>query len=301
MSYKIRDQIAKLKGVPARHKRVLDAWASFADKDGTNIYASKEAVAERAGISRWTVYRNTNDLVGIGVLVDTGDTHKYGAGHYTTVYRINTKMLQNTTLVGEKLCSKMLLEQCSTMPKTNVAKCDATLVIDPRSADQEETQVSERVSETPTATTAIVSSASETDEQKLQRRQELLTRNLGAYPVERAHELIIAMGCTPYPDSEFEAFTMLGNWLGEETEVWNYWHWNHQHKTGKLVFYTLAQAWDALQSESTRSARRQYQVHKSLNGSCPKHCSMPEFPALVGDPPELAVSAKAAFEIEEDI
>jgi hypothetical protein len=105
MSYKIRDQIAKLKGVPAKHKRVLDAWASFADKDGTNIYASKEAVAERAGISRWTVYRNTDDLVDIGVLVDTGDTHKYGAGHYTTVYRIDIAMLQNATLVGEKLCS----------------------------------------------------------------------------------------------------------------------------------------------------------------------------------------------------
>lgn len=28
---------------------------------------------------------------------------------------------------------------------------------------------------------------------------------------------------------------------------------------------------------------------------------MPKFPTLVGDPSELAISAKAAFEIEEDL
>jgi hypothetical protein len=42
MSYRIRDQIAKLKGVPGKYKRVLDAWASFADKDGSNIHPSKD-------------------------------------------------------------------------------------------------------------------------------------------------------------------------------------------------------------------------------------------------------------------
>ena len=69
---------------------------------------------------------------------------------------------------------------------------------------------------------------------------------------------------------------MLGNWLGDEREVWNYWHWNQQHKSGKLLFYTLAQAWDALQSDNPRSARRQYQKHKSMEESCPKRCSFPK-------------------------
>lgn len=131
MSYRIRDQIAKLKGIPAKHKRVLDAWASFADPDGTNIRPSKKAVAERAGINRATVYRNTDDLVEVGILVDTGNKHFYGAGHYTTVYRIDIAMLQNATLLGEKLCCKMLHRQCCKMSKTNVAKCDATIPLDP--------------------------------------------------------------------------------------------------------------------------------------------------------------------------
>src|ERR1035437_643588 len=92
MSYKIVDTIKKLKGMPRKYKSVLEAWASFASKDGTGIYQSKEKVAERAGISRWTVYRQTDDLVALGILVPTGK-ETYPNGHWTTTYLIDVDKL----------------------------------------------------------------------------------------------------------------------------------------------------------------------------------------------------------------
>jgi hypothetical protein len=52
MSFKIVDVIKKTKGISGKHKRVLEAWASFANKDGTNIFCAKDAAAKRAGVSR---------------------------------------------------------------------------------------------------------------------------------------------------------------------------------------------------------------------------------------------------------
>jgi len=116
----------------------LEAWAAFANHDGTNIFASKESVADKAGISKWTVFRNTDDLVAAGALVEAnihtcktqacakGEWHYAGNGHYTRAHDIGLAELQNATLLKEKLGSKMLLGQGSKMPKSKVAKSHAT-------------------------------------------------------------------------------------------------------------------------------------------------------------------------------
>jgi hypothetical protein len=75
MSRKLVSKIQDIKGLPAKHKRVLEGWAAFANNDGTNIFASKESVAEKKSISKWTVFRNTEDLVAAGVLVEA-KSHK---------------------------------------------------------------------------------------------------------------------------------------------------------------------------------------------------------------------------------
>ena len=62
MSRKLQSQIQDIKGLPGRFKRILLAWASFANNDGTSIFPAKDTVAERAGVSRWTVYDNTDIL-----------------------------------------------------------------------------------------------------------------------------------------------------------------------------------------------------------------------------------------------
>jgi hypothetical protein len=310
MSYKIRDRIAKLKGVPSKYKRVLDAWATFANKDGSNIHPSKEAVAERAGISRWTVYENTTDLIEVGVLVDTGKTHAYGAGHYTTVYCINTAMLESPTLLGEKLCSKILHRQCSKTPKTNVAKPHATLPIDPRSltlTDQKETpptpeakQVSKQVaSELPpkakTEPPVQVWCVDNIDDMAQ------MQKNFGPdYPVGRAYDLISKLGCNVKDQNEWLCFLNLMGFFSDnmpdhpERSLWAYWNYNQQHKTGGLVHYSLADAWVAIQSDNRKGAFPQFKKHQQLT-VCPKHC-YEKFPELVGD----GVFAEA-FEVEEDI
>src|SRR5258708_3722619 len=101
MSRKLQARIQDIKGLPGKHKRVLLAWASFANNDGTNIFASSEIAAQKAGIARTTLYRNTLDLLRAGIMVQAKShtckldscnkrgTHFTGQwGHYTTVYNI---------------------------------------------------------------------------------------------------------------------------------------------------------------------------------------------------------------------
>jgi hypothetical protein len=87
-------------------------------------------------LGRWTIYRNSDALLEAGVLFEAtshvcknpdcrGPKHYWRNGHWTQVYNISLPMLQNATLLKEKLCSILLHEQCSKTPKSNVAKRDA--------------------------------------------------------------------------------------------------------------------------------------------------------------------------------
>src|SRR5271170_2171714 len=116
MSRKLQAQIQDIKGLPGKFKRILLAWASFANNDGTNIFPAKETVAERAGVSRWTVYDNSGILEAADVLqragshvckterCNKGGTHWTSRhGHYTAVYKINVALLGNPTLLLQKI------------------------------------------------------------------------------------------------------------------------------------------------------------------------------------------------------
>jgi hypothetical protein len=140
MSSRLVTKIKDIKGIPGKHKRVLEAWAAFANNDGTNIYPSKEKVAQKATISRWTVYKNTEDLIRAGLLVQAtahtckikscnkGGTHFTGQwGKYTVVYNINPLALQNSQTY---LLLKQPKECVAKQPKESVAKGDATLSIE---------------------------------------------------------------------------------------------------------------------------------------------------------------------------
>jgi hypothetical protein len=143
MSRKLVTIIQDIKGLPGKYKRVLQAWASFANNDGTNIFASKESVAERAGVTRWTVYENTDALEAAGVLLrasrhicrtekcNKGGTHFTSQhGHYTTVYRIDVALLQNPTVLLQKLGDLTVVKPrkhtVENSRKGTVAKPDAT-------------------------------------------------------------------------------------------------------------------------------------------------------------------------------
>ena len=86
------------------------------------------------------------------------------------------------------------------------------------------------------------------------------------------------------------------------------WDWNQTHKSGKLKFYSLTQAWAALNSNSHRSVLNQWDRCKDR--PCPK-CKptpnsvspLPENGKYVAgiDDDEIKISARAAFEVEEDL
>lgn len=147
MSRKLVTIIQDIKGLPGKYKRVLQAWASFANNDGSNIFASKEAVAQRAGISRWTVYQNTEALEAVGVMLrssnhvcktkdcNQGGTHFTSQhGHYTQVYRLDVALLQNPTVLIQKLTDPTVVKtRKGTVGKTQlgtVVKPDATRALE---------------------------------------------------------------------------------------------------------------------------------------------------------------------------
>jgi hypothetical protein len=76
VSYKIVDQIKK-SHVPATLKKVLEAYVTFGNRDGTSIRPTEAAVAERASASRITISRRTQTLVALGLLVHDLDEKGY--------------------------------------------------------------------------------------------------------------------------------------------------------------------------------------------------------------------------------
>lgn len=157
MSRKLVTLIQDIKGLPGKYKRVLQAWASFANNDGTNIFASKGAVAARAGVSRWTVYENTDALEAAGVLLRTsshvcktekcnkGGTHFTSQhGHYTTVYRLDVALLENPTALIQKLADPTVVKPrngtVGKSKKGTVVKPDATQALEETPAPLSKTE-----------------------------------------------------------------------------------------------------------------------------------------------------------------
>lgn len=135
MSRQLATQI-KDSAIPGKWKRIAEAYAAFANNDGTNIYPSKEKLGKKAGCGKDTVYRQTPDLLACGLLsyaqshtcrvenCNKGATHFTGVwGHYTVVYNLHIENLQNAeTYLSEKY-QKVCAAKCR---KVGAANCDAT-------------------------------------------------------------------------------------------------------------------------------------------------------------------------------
>src|SRR3984957_1407028 len=107
MSYKIINQIKK-SNMPRTLKSVLEAYVSFADRDGTSIRPTESAVAKRARSSRGVVSRHTQTLVALGLLVHDLDEHgiwqkhAYGDnGVWAYVYHMDASKLSDPRLVAK--------------------------------------------------------------------------------------------------------------------------------------------------------------------------------------------------------
>ena len=79
MSFRLVDKIKK-SNLPGPLKKVLEAYVSFGNSDGTSIRPTADKVAERAGCGQRTVQRHTPTIVNLGLLVHERDEH----GNYLT-------------------------------------------------------------------------------------------------------------------------------------------------------------------------------------------------------------------------
>ena len=135
MSRKLATTI-KDSAIPGKYKRVLEAYAAFANNDGTNIRPSQRQLGGKASTSRYTIFRNTPDLIASGILrhatshtckvkeCNKGATHFTGTwGRWTLVYEIHISQLQNAVNYLVKKCDKVNVAK---RRKVVVAKCDTT-------------------------------------------------------------------------------------------------------------------------------------------------------------------------------
>jgi len=105
MSFKLVDKIKK-SNLPGPLKKVLEAYVSFGNSDGTSIRPTAAAVAERITGSRTTVARYTPRLVRLGLLVHdrnedgTFKTYSYNSeGTWAYVYHADLTPLSRPEIV----------------------------------------------------------------------------------------------------------------------------------------------------------------------------------------------------------
>lgn len=68
---------------------LLIAMADRADDGGKGVYASMRVMAEICGISERTAWDALKPLLEAKIVIDTGNIHDWGSGHFTRVYDID--------------------------------------------------------------------------------------------------------------------------------------------------------------------------------------------------------------------
>lgn len=124
MSRKLATRI-KDSAIPGKYKRVLEAYAAFANNDGTNIYPKQPRLAAKASCSVDTIGRQTPDLLACGVLkhakshvckqarCNKGATHWWGQqGKFSLVYEIDVLNLQSAEEYLSAKCGKVKFAEC---------------------------------------------------------------------------------------------------------------------------------------------------------------------------------------------
>jgi hypothetical protein len=124
MSRKLATAI-KDSAIPGKYKRVLEAYAAFANNDGTNIRPSQQQLGAKAGVSPDTIQRSTPDLLASGILrhatshtckvasCNKGATHFTGTwGRWTLVYNLDISWLQNAVNHLAAKCGQVNAAKC---------------------------------------------------------------------------------------------------------------------------------------------------------------------------------------------
>jgi hypothetical protein len=101
-------------------------------------------------------------------------------------------------------------------------------------------------------------------------------------PTPREKRLLKALGIEFWRKGEVSSLRSILKFMSV-SDFWNFWHWNQQHKSGKLQFFTVSQALSAIDSNSPRSAIRQWDKHEQDSSSCSKRCRRVPVPMEISD------------------
>jgi hypothetical protein len=277
MSRKLQSQIQVIKNLPGRFKRILLAWASFANNDGTNIFPAKETVAERAGVSRWTVYDNTDILEAAGVIQRAGShvcktehcnkggthwTRKHG--HYTAVYKINVALLGNPTLLLQRVAEATMVKSNSgTVEKIQpgtVAKPDTTQALEETSTPlgiiEDSSALTSGVSKQDSEALAVIANGEEKPLELTSEEEQLLRELLPVHGSDMESDLKVK--------ADLHGILLLAE--GMDVDAIDLLRWNRSHKKGALYIRTVGQFKNALagNEDGTYALANEYIEHDAI-------------------------------------
>ena len=243
--------IVKDSKIPGKYKRVLEAYAAFANNDGTNIYASQERIGGKASSSRRTIVRITPDLIASGVLRH-GENHtckvkgcnggsKHYCGHngkWTNVYEINLGLVQNVPNLLETNCLKACESKCR-KPRETICLTDSGIKGTPAPAaptlgKQQDSSavpaeiVSERASSPPAAAAVLTPSESKWNDGLFTEEGRRLLRAL--YPETVPTKL------HPRCEEVALALNAIGAKHYNATGWYSFFEWQHSHKPERMKY-----------------------------------------------------------------
>ena len=251
MSRKLNEKVRKSRiGLRGADKAVLGALAGFADDDGSSAYPSITALADDAGYSRQTTYEVLDRLIALGLVTKTENQRFYGKGHYTVEYVINVNLLDSVKPVDS-------VQSTDSEQVDSVKSPDAT---HSKSKTDSQSGVSELVSED-----GSLRSPSVDQVPKLVKQAEA---------TEQEKQLALGTAGSAYGEELDYLRKFLSIWT--ESDLWQFWYWNQNHKAGKYRFLSIKQAWGSTLSNSDHSAMRQFS--NCQRHPCPKCKAAPPLP-----------------------
>lgn len=229
---------------------MLMAMANRASDDGTGIWESVPNLSEACNQSERTGWRSIETLLSKGVVVDTGEDHNCGNGHFTNIYRIE----QSAILT---LSDKMTGCQIDTQQSAKNVKAECQFDMQTYPTNQSPEPVHEKGREGKRS--ALASLACAGTSQTLTDRDvwnflnswgDLTGKSTSqletALPVAKEIlTLLMAQGC---------------NLIGATNLALKLWDYNRTHKRGTKQFKVLKGLFLALNSDHEYSLVSQYQT-----------------------------------------
>lgn len=277
---------------------LLVSMADRADDDGKGVYASMRVMAENSGISERTAWDALKPLLEAKIVIDTGNIHDWGKGHFTRIYDIDqsaisalgTQFLQQSTKSAPR-CGKRTTPVQNLQSRVQISHANQSYNQSPSPSAQEPVQeVSEEERKASSLRSDAGSCASESEQEALDPEVEAeLQKQAECF----AQEFVLtkAQMLKLKPDAYLILRFLYENWcdtrltLKQALELHRY-NSVHKARSPKLLFKAdLAKMLTALRSGHPSGLIPSYQ--HCVEHGCPD-CKRSRFEDVKPNPPRSA-------------